>query len=109
MIVVGSSMAKAMFKMLRDERGATLTEFGLVAPILCVLIMGIFDMAHTQYTSSLVNGAMQKAGRDLTLESAGSRESTIDASVISQVQSVVPASATVQLGKLSHFDFEDIG
>ncbi len=96
-------------KGLRDERGATLTEFGLVAPILCVLVMGIFDMAHTQYTSSLVNGAMQKAGRNLTLETAGSQEASIDQTVIDQVKSVTPSSADVQLQKLSHFDFSDIG
>ncbi|MBV7260261.1 TadE/TadG family type IV pilus assembly protein [Erythrobacter crassostreae] len=93
----------------KNENGATLTEFGLVAPVLILMIMGVFDMAHSQYTSALMNGAMQKAGRDLTLENAGSRESTIDAAVIGQVANVVPGNATVTLEKLSHFDFEDIG
>ncbi len=93
----------------RDENGATLTEFGFVAPVLILMVMGIFDMAHSQYTSALVNGAMQKSGRDLTLESAGSRQDDIDQAVIDQVQNVVPDSATVTLEKLSHFDFSDIG
>ncbi|MEL6529941.1 MAG: TadE/TadG family type IV pilus assembly protein [Pseudomonadota bacterium] len=93
----------------RDERGATLTEFGLVAPILILMLMGIFDMAHSQYTSAQINGAMQKAGRDLTLESAGSQQSTIDQRVIDQVKTVVPNNATVTLEKLSHFDFSDVG
>lgn len=92
-----------------DERGATLVEFAFVAPILMTMIMGIFDMAHTQYTSALVNGAMQKAGRDLTLESAGSQQSNIDQSVIDAVSTVAPSNATVTLEKLSHFDFSDIG
>lgn len=93
----------------RDEGGATLTEFGFVAPVLILMIMGIFDMAHTQYTSALLNGAMQKAGRDLTLETAATREVDIDQTVIDQVRNVVPDSATIELRKLSHFDFEDIG
>jgi len=93
----------------RDERGATLTEFGLVAPILMVMLMGIFDMAHSQYTAAQINGAMQKAGRDLTLESAGSQQTTIDQRVIDQVKTVVPNNATVTLEKLSHFDFSDVG
>jgi len=93
----------------RDERGATLTEFALVAPILMVMLMGIFDMAHSQYTAAQINGAMQKAGRDLTLESAGSQQTTIDQRVISRVKTVVPNNATVTLEKLSHFDFRDIG
>ena len=93
----------------RDERGATLTEFAFVAPVLIVMLMGIFDMAHTQYTAAQLNGAMQRAGRDLTLESAGSRQDTIDQAVIDQVKTVVPSNATVTLEKLSHFDFSDIG
>ncbi|MFU7528616.1 TadE/TadG family type IV pilus assembly protein [Qipengyuania sp. ASV99] len=101
--------APLLSRLRRDSDGATLTEFAFVAPILILMIMGVFDMAHSQYTSALMNGAIQKAGRDLTLESAGSSESAIDARVISEVQIVVPDSATVTLEKLSHFDFEDIG
>ena len=93
----------------RDDGGATLTEFAFVAPILILMVMGIFDMAHTQYTSALMNGAMQKAGRDLTLETAGSREAAIDAAVVREIRIVVPESADIALEKLSHFDFEDIG
>jgi hypothetical protein len=92
-----------------DTRAATLTEFGFVAPVLILMIMGIFDMAHTQYTNSLVHGAMQKAGRDLTLESAGSQQDSIDDAVRAEVLKVVPSTATVEFEKLSHFDFSDIG
>ncbi len=99
-----------MMKRLRsDESGATLTEFGLVAPILILMLMGIFDMAHSQYTAAQINGAMQKAGRDLTLESAGSQQANIDQRVIDQIKTVVPNNATVTLEKLSHFDFSDVG
>jgi Flp pilus assembly pilin Flp len=102
--------SRALFARLRgDRQGATLTEFGFVAPVLCLMIMGIFDMAHTQYTNSLINGAMQKAGRDLTLETAGSRQADIDARVRAEVMTVVPNTATVEFEKLSHFDFTDIG
>jgi len=92
-----------------NQDGATLTEFGFVGPILVLMIMGIFDMAHTQYTNAMMNGAMQNAGRNLTLESAGSKEDAIDAEVISQVSSVVPKGAEITLEKLSHFEFSDIG
>lgn len=99
-----------LMRRLRDDRsGATLTEFAFVAPVLILLVMGVFDMAHTQYTSALLNGAMQKAGRDMTLESAGSRIATVDARVREQVQTVVPNNATIEFERLSHFDFSDIG
>lgn len=92
-----------------DRKGVTLVEFGFVAPVLCLLVMGIFDMAHTQYTNSLVNGAMQRAGRNLTLESAGSQQDAIDDQVRAEVSRVVPGTATIEFEKLSHFDFSDIG
>ncbi len=92
-----------------DRSGATLIEFAFVAPVLILMIMGIFDMAHTQYTNALVNGAMQKAGRDMTLESAGSRQAATDAKVRDMVLNVLPTGATVEFERLSHFDFSDIG
>jgi Flp pilus assembly pilin Flp len=92
-----------------DQNGATLVEFGFVAPVLIVLVMGIFDMAHTQYTNAMINGALQKAGRDLTLEGAGIQEAAIDALVRQQVMAVAPRTATVTFEKLSHMDFRDIG
>lgn len=103
-------MVAALTKRLRrDEEGATLVEFAIVAPVLIMMIVGLFDIAHSQYTSSLMNGAMQQAGRNLTLESAGSQQASIDQRVINQVKSVTPSTATVTLEKLSHFDFSDIG
>ncbi len=99
-----------MLRRLRGDRdGATLVEFAFVLPILLMLVFGVFDMAHTQYTNSMLNGAMQKAGRDLTLESAGSRQAAIDALVRSRISPVIPVGSDVTFEKLSHFDFADIG
>lgn len=96
-------------RLIGDQRGATLTEFAFVGPVLILMVMGIFDMAHTQYTSALLNGALQKAGRDMTLESAATRTDVTDARVREQVFNVLPSSATVEFERLSHFDFSDIG
>jgi hypothetical protein len=91
-----------------DSSGATLVEFAFVGPVLILMIMGLFDIAHTQYTSSVLHGAMQKAGRDLTLESAQSRQGSIDTNVTEQVRSVMPNGANITLRKFSHFDFSDV-
>lgn len=92
-----------------DSTGATLTEFAFVGPVLIMMIMGLFDMAHTQYTSAMLQGAMQKAGRDLTLENALNRQTQIDAKVRDMVRLVVPPGSTITFEKLSHFDFSDVG
>ena len=99
----------ALLRRLRgDSKGVTLVEFAFVGPVLVLMIMGLFDIAHTQYSASVLNGAMQKAARDLTLESAQSQQVNIDARVTKQVRSVMPTNATVTLQKQSHFDFSDV-
>jgi Flp pilus assembly protein TadG len=53
-----------------DERGATILEFGLIAPTLCVMLLGALDVGHTLYMQSVLQGAVQKAARDGTLQTA---------------------------------------
>lgn len=92
-----------------DRKAATLVEFAFVGPILIMMIMGLFDMSHTQYTNAMLHGAMQKAGRDLTLENAGTKQDVIDAEVRKRVELVVPAGTSIVFEKMSHYDFSDIG
>jgi hypothetical protein len=88
--------------------GATLVEFAFVAPVLMLMIFGLFDIAHTQYTSSVMNGAMQRSARSFTLQSASTNETALDNAVIAQVSAVVPRGATVTLQKQSVLDFADV-
>jgi hypothetical protein len=100
----------AMLRRLRgDASGVTLVEFAFVGPVLILMIIGLFDVAHTQYTRSVLFGAVQKAGRDLTLESANSRMAGVDARVRAQVEKVMPNGAVITFERLSHDDFADIG
>ncbi|WP_086735180.1 TadE/TadG family type IV pilus assembly protein [Erythrobacter colymbi] len=108
MIRRAASLAALLRRLRDDNRGVTLVEFAFVGPVLVLMIMGLFDIAHTQYSASVLNGAMQKAARDLTLESAQSQQVNIDARVTEQVRSVMPTNATVTLQKQSHFDFSDV-
>ena len=103
------SARAALRRLTADTSGVTLVEFAFVGPVLILMIMGLFDIAHTQYTSSVLHGAMQKAGRDLTLENANGRQSGIDTRVRQQIETVMPSGAQVEFIKLSHADFADIG
>jgi Flp pilus assembly protein TadG len=62
-----------------DQRGATLIEFALVAPALLVVIMGLLDMSYRLYARAMLEGAVQKAARDSTLESGAT--STANAAI----------------------------
>lgn len=92
-----SNRVKALRK---DERGTTILEFGLIAPSLIIMLMGAFDVGHTLYMQSVLQGAVQKAARDGTLQqSAGSDDAAryaIDTIVRRQVKTLQnQASVTI--------------
>jgi Flp pilus assembly protein TadG len=76
-------------RLVHSDDGATLTEFGLLAPVLLLMIIGAFQTGHTLYMQGVLEGAVQKAARDGTLETASgtsdTSRDTIDAAVRSQV------------------------
>jgi Flp pilus assembly protein TadG len=70
-----------------DRSGIALVEFALVAPVLCLFLVGAFDIAHTLYMSAVVRGIVQKTGRDSGLEDATvARQALLDATVTQQVR-----------------------
>ncbi len=91
-----------------SQSGATTVEFAMVLPILLVLVMGIFDVAMNLYATSVLQGSMQKAGRDFSLEDARSRQSTIESYITRQVRRIAP-DAVVTFERDAYFDFADVG
>jgi len=57
-----------------DERGSTLVEFAIVAPVMGIMLLGAFDVGHTLYMRSVLQGVVQKTARDATLQDAGTPE-----------------------------------
>lgn len=57
-----------------DERGATIVEFAVVAPVMGLLLLGSGDIAHTLYTRGVIQGVIQKTARDSALESGTEAE-----------------------------------
>ncbi|MET0239424.1 MAG: TadE/TadG family type IV pilus assembly protein [Sphingobium sp.] len=63
-----------------------MVEFALVLPMLCTLLLGAFDVGHSLYMQSLLQGTVQKASRDSSLETANAAtQAVIDARVKAQV------------------------
>lgn len=93
--------------LIRDEAGATIVEFGMVAPILMLAVMGIFDMAHNIYTSAVMQGAIQKNARDASIEGAASITATLDARVTAAVRKIMP-QATLTFDRKSYSSFTDV-
>jgi Flp pilus assembly protein TadG len=92
----------------RDDSGATIVEFAMVAPVLLLTIMGMFDLAHNMYVASVLQGAIQKAARNSTIEGASTSQATIDARVTDTVRTVIKG-ATVTFGRKSYSSFSAVG
>lgn len=98
---------KRLAALLRDNGGATLVEFALVAPVLLMTLMGIFDMAYNTYTKIMLEGAIQKAARDSTIEGADARSPQIDATVTRAVHHVAP-QAELTFERKAYTNFTDV-
>lgn len=91
----------------RDERGATLVEFAMVAPVLVLAVLGLMDMGYNYYIQAQLQGTVQQAARNATLERALTATSDIDASVAEAVRKIVP-SASLQFARSSYSSFADV-
>lgn len=72
----------------RDRRGVSVIEFALLAPVLMMLLMGLGDLLYQPYVQAILDGAVQKAGRDSTLEENASDQRAIDDQVKAAVGSI---------------------
>jgi len=90
----------------RDREGVSTIEFTLIAPVFLMLIMGIFDVGQMGYGLSVLNGAVQKAARDSSLETANTE--TADNIVKKQIIPIFPGG-TFHSTRTSYYDFVDIG
>jgi Flp pilus assembly protein TadG len=96
-----------MPKLLTSNEGAAITEFALVAPVMLLMLVGFFDIGHSIYVRSVLHGAVQKAGRDSTIEA--SNTSAIDTMVRGQVKPVAGQFANFASERFSYTGFGQVG
>ncbi|MEO5707398.1 MAG: TadE/TadG family type IV pilus assembly protein [Alteraurantiacibacter sp.] len=93
-----------MRRLASSQDGAAVVEFALVAPVFLLALLGVFDLSYNMYTSSLLEGSIQKAARDSSLEGAAS---ALDADVAETVRLIVP-DADIQFTRSSYADYADV-
>ena len=91
-----------------DVEGVSAVEFAMIAPALFVLLFGLFDLSYNMYTAEMLQGAIQKAARDSTIEGASVHSSELDGIVTKAVKSVAPG-ATLTFNRSSYANFTDVG
>lgn len=99
-------MTRGILRLLaRDRRGAALVEFALVAPTLCLLLVGLFDISYNMYANTMLQGAVQEAARNSTIE--GASAVAVDAAVIDAVTDIVP-NAKLTFARKAYANFTDV-
>jgi Flp pilus assembly pilin Flp len=89
----------------RSERGATVVEFALVLPVMCVLLLGTLDLGYRSYVTSIVQGSLHEAARMATV--GGVPTSTIEAHVRSRLRDF-SGGATITTTTRSYADFNGV-
>jgi Flp pilus assembly protein TadG len=91
----------------RDTRGVTVVEFAAIAPALLMVLLGLMDLGYNLYAASVLEGAIQSAGRDSTIQGADTRSDEIDDEVRAVVENIVP-NASVAFDRRAYVDFSDV-
>lgn len=88
-------MNKAQQRLRNDRRAVSAVEFGLLAPVLCLALMGTGDLLHRIYMQDVIDGEIQQLGRLSSLEASGGKLKTLDENVRRQIYRVAPAATVV--------------
>jgi hypothetical protein len=96
----------ALARLLRADAGVTIVEFAMVLPVLCMLLMGVFELGYRSYVSSVLQGALHEAARMATV--GGVSVAQIDAHVKQRLHAFAH-DATITTSASSYFDYGDVG
>jgi Flp pilus assembly protein TadG len=103
----GATSVRARSATLRDDtRGATIVEFAMILPVLIGLLLSILEVGYQGYVTAVVQGALSKASRQVTV---GNRTADdVVATIKSEVQPVVPAKY-VTVATRRYYNFSNVG
>lgn len=92
----------------RNSTGASAAEFGLAAPILLLIIAATLQMAQAYYVRTILQGAVNRAARSSSLQSAQTSQVDIDHGVARMIHDVMP-TATTTFTRRNYSDFTKVG
>jgi Flp pilus assembly protein TadG len=89
----------------RDKRGTSITEFGLIAPVLCMMLLGMIDLGQRMYLAAVLQGTLFRAARKATVGDQTSAQ--IDTFVTNEL-AAFSKNATITITKKSYSDFTGV-
>ena len=100
-------IGRLLRRLRRDQRAATIVEFAIVAPVMLTLIMGLGELAYQMYVQSILSGAIQKAGRDSTIQGNDIKTTDLDNKVMAMVRTAA-RKATYTSSRQNYAQFADV-
>ena len=97
---------RSLLNLRREHSGVTAIEFALIAPVFLLTLMGICDIGFNMYANTLLQGSLQKAARDSTIE--GASTAVLDARVTDMVHHIVP-NAALTFSRRAYADYSSVG
>lgn len=96
------------YSILIDDKGIAAVEFGLISPVFMLLLLGTMDLGHTLYVKSVLQGSVQKAARDSSLQTGTLAENQviIDEIVTSQIKRL-NKDAEVTVSRRSYYTYTE--
>ncbi|RPF71936.1 TadE/TadG family type IV pilus assembly protein [Aurantiacibacter spongiae] len=100
-------------RVIGDERGVTIVEFAIVAPILLLILIAGFDLGHRSYVGAVLQGAVTDAARRASVEApalrgTGALEDRVETMIWAQIRPVA-ANAELTVTQSNFYDFSGIG
>ena len=89
----------------RDSKAVTIVEFAMVAPVMLLLLLGLFDLGYRAYAQSVLQGALHDAARMATV--GGYTMAQIDARVKTRLSNFATRS-TVTTATQSYYEFSGV-
>jgi hypothetical protein len=97
---------RALPRLAKASEGVAALQFALVAPVMLMLMMQMFNLGQLVYGKVLLTGAVEEAARSSALETANT--AAADAMVSTMVRRVL-VNATITGTRTKYSDFSDIG
>jgi len=94
-------------RLISNEDGATLMEFGLVAGPLMLILLGTIDLGYKGYTDTLIKSKVHQVARDASTGEMTIAE--IEQAVADGLDPILLKDAVVTVDVRSYFDFTNIG
>jgi len=94
-------------RLLADQRGATLVEFGLVAGPFLLMLLGIMDLGYRGYVDTVSKSVLHQVARDASTGEMTTAQ--IEQQVNDGLDDLVLKNAVINVSTESYFDFTNIG